>query len=383
MSDLSIPCVLVVADADRVGELAGILSEPLPSPVVSRVEVASSTGGDSTIDLAEAKRPHVVVVTASLEAGDATSLVETLRGMMPRAEVAVVLVGDDRGPIKTVLDAGELAPDRFVARPISPRALRFAVASALEAVLQVRAAGVDLSAPRTVPNQIDDDPTTSNRAEQRRRWSTLADSIIEGVTDDEDDIVDVTDSAVPIDEPTLPPPLIIRPRRQSADDGAPPGPWDEPEAPTREPTLILRDPPDESGAPPDLWNGTPQSRLPGQATAPVPVAPAAPPTLPPLPPRTRTGPRDNSVAMTERREDDDRWSEPMPLAELLDREPAPSVAEQDAAAARDELDELADDLDVGAARQEPRLEVLDDLPDSGPPAPSQSLGEGRDFARQL
>ena len=366
------PCILVVADLDRIGELAGILSEPLPSPVVSRVDVATSTGGDDTIDLVDARKPHVVVVTASLEAGDATALVETLRGMLPRAEVAIVLVGDDRGPIKTVLDAGELAPDRFVSRPVSPRALRFAVASALEAVMLVRG-----TSGSEVEGEIDADPTTSNRAEQRKRWETLADSIVDGPELDEDDeeIVDVTDAAIPIDEPEAPPPLVTWPPGTGAE--AAPQPWDDPHPPAREPTLILRDAPDDAPPRTDHWNGTSQSRSPAER----------PPTEPPpIPSRTRTGPKDGSVAMAERRDTKDRWSEPMPLAELLDpeRDSNREAAEQDAVKARDELDELADDLDLGdEPRSEGRLEVLDDLPDSGPPAAPQSLGEGRDFARQL
>jgi DNA-binding NarL/FixJ family response regulator len=380
----SIPFVLVVADSDRIGELAGILSEPLPSPVVSKIDVAASTGGDDTIDLVEAKQPHVVVVTATLEAGDATSLVGTMRGMLPRAEIAIVLVGDDQGPVKSVLDAGELAPDRFVSRPISPRALRFAVASALEAVLLVRG-----TRPAEAVEEVEAEPTTSNREEQRRRWSTLADSIVEGPPDleDDEDIVDVTDAAVSIDDepdvPPMPPPLIIRPRTQTGDQARP---WEDPQPPAREPTLILRDPPDDAPVA-DSWNGTPQSRSPD-------AAPSVQLGLPPIS-RTRTGPEDDSVAMAERGANDgeDRWSDPMPLAEMLDREldreleraQVQSVAEQDAARARDEVDELGEDLDLGedAGRREGRLEVMDDLPDTGPPAPSSSLGDGRDFARQL
>ncbi|HEY5939059.1 MAG TPA: DUF4388 domain-containing protein [Kofleriaceae bacterium] len=374
----AIPFVLVVADPDRIGELAGILSEPLPSPVASRIDVAASTGGDDTIDLVETRHPHVVVVTASLDTGDATSLVGSVRELMPRDHVAIVLVGDDQGPVKTVIDAGELAPDRFVSRPIAPRALRFAVASALEAVLSVR------SRPTEPVEEIDAEPTVSNRDEQRRRWSTLADSIVQSPEDDEDleDIVDVTDAAVSIDEPDepMPPPLIIRPRRQTGDHGT--RPWDDPEPPAREPTLILRDPPDDAPVA-DAWNGTPQSRYPD---APPSVASQV---LPPIS-RTRTGPEDDSVVMAERGATDgeDRWSEPMPLAELLDRdsdrERAQSAAEEDAAAARDEVDELGElGLGEDAGRREGRLEVLDDLPDTGPPVPSSTLGDGRDFARQL
>ena len=81
------PCVLVVADPARVRELADPFAEPLER---GPIEVATSAGGDDTIDVFTEKVPHVVVVTASLELGDSKSLIEALRSMMPRAEVAVL-----------------------------------------------------------------------------------------------------------------------------------------------------------------------------------------------------------------------------------------------------------------------------------------------------
>ena len=95
--------VLVVADPGRVDELASALAEPLPA---GPVEVIVSTGGDDTIDLFESHSPRVVVLTATLEEGDAKSLIEALREMVPRELVVIVLVGDDvTGVIRTALDA--------------------------------------------------------------------------------------------------------------------------------------------------------------------------------------------------------------------------------------------------------------------------------------
>src|SRR5687768_533736 len=111
-----VPCVLIVADASRLDELVDSLAEPLAA---GPIRVLASTGGDDTVDLFSANQPQVVVVTASLETGDSGALIEALRGMVPsRAEVGIVLVGDTNGPIRTVLDAGELAPDRFVSSPV-------------------------------------------------------------------------------------------------------------------------------------------------------------------------------------------------------------------------------------------------------------------------
>jgi len=152
---------LIVADRERVGELVAALSE------LQHVEVLVSSGGDDTIDLFEARRAVVVVLTASLQIGDTKALIVTLRAMVPRAEVAIVVIGDDVGPIRTALDALDLAPDRFVTRPLSPRALRFAVTGGMDAVRVVRGQGPVLPpAPRpvaegTAPGRIASEPAAA------------------------------------------------------------------------------------------------------------------------------------------------------------------------------------------------------------------------------
>jgi DNA-binding NarL/FixJ family response regulator len=198
------PSVLIVADAARLDELVEIVSEPLAA---GAIRVLSSTGGDDTVDLFEAHQPHVVVVTASLETGDSGALIEALRGMVPqRSDVGIVLVGDANGPIRTVLDAGELAPDRFVSSPVVESALRFAINAVLEAVLLIRS-----SAPS---GAVEGDATQANNARAARlaRWEAIADSMI--VLDD-DDAEEARSEPAP-----LPPPLVIRPRRQDSPDVA-------------------------------------------------------------------------------------------------------------------------------------------------------------------
>src|SRR5690606_8650929 len=62
-------------------------------------------------------------------------LIEVLREMVPRDELVIVLVGDDdTGPVRTALDAIDLKADHFVTRPVSVKALRFAVGGGLERV---------------------------------------------------------------------------------------------------------------------------------------------------------------------------------------------------------------------------------------------------------
>ena len=383
----------------------GALSEPLPTAVVSRVEVLLSTGGDDTIDLFDARRPHVVVVTATLDAGDAAALVETLRGRVPRAEVAVVVIGDSDGPIRTALDATEMQPDRFVARPLAPRALRFAVASALEAVILVRTPVVPATngtSPGTDPgpSAVEDAPTESTRTAQRARWEALADSLVD---DDDDDYAEM----VAVEEPAeLPPPLIIRPRRmtdpnpsivgQAPVEAWKPGttaeliPWTEPEpeAPLREPTLIIRDP-EPAPTPPVVT--TPVAQAPRTNTEDVDPAITTSRTRTVDPPTSRTKTGDEHVDMAERAQPGAMWSEPMPLAELVDRDSrrdleTPPPPSDDRALALDDFDDalvVGDEVIVGRRQSEGRLEVLEGLPDTSSEPPPPSAGDGRDFARQL
>ncbi len=369
--------VLIVADAERMGELVAALAEPLPQQ--GHVEVLVSSGGDDTIDLFAERRPHVVVVMATLEAGDSKALVEVLRGMVGRAEVGIILIGDDpTGPIKNALDASELAPDRFVSRPMSEKALRFAVGSVMESILLIRATagspGTDPS--DSLPSHVNDDPTSSQqRASLRARWEALADSF----SDPEEDAV-IAAEAEPLppmlrrnSDPAIhrgvAPPAAWQPGTTADLDKEPGKPWGVVEIvdpPTREPTLIIQD-----AAPP--------------------VAPSGEMTPVPEPPRTRTG--DHDVHVAERTKAGERWSTPMPLAELLDRD---SVRELERPAGHDDLgiplDDFDDDLmlghETGAERpSQGRLEVLDDLPDAvaiPPPAAAViAAQDGRDFARQL
>jgi len=369
------------------------------------VEVLVSSGGDDTIDLFESRRPAVVVLTASLQVGDTRSLIVTLRAMVPRGELALIVIGDDTGPIRTALDALDLAPDRFVTRPLSPKALRFAVSGGIDTVRLMRGLGpLPPPPPRpmaagTFPGKIDVEPavpvlppvpplpsvppvpsaqsvastpstpstpfgapvasvepvasepndpeSTATRAELRARWEALADSIVDVVDDAELDAfieptakpVESAEAAKPVesaeaanpveparpakpaeparpvrsadatDEPApLPPPVVIKPRRRQPDappdEVALPAAWkpgttDE-LAPTREPTLIIRD------------------LGPGQSAAPaVATASGAPP------PPAGVGP---AVALPPK-STDELWSEPMPVAERPpDRDGQPAVA---------------------------------------------------------
>jgi ActR/RegA family two-component response regulator len=368
VSVTSTPCVLIVADPGRIAELATALDVPVPHGA----DVLVSSGGDDTIDLFSERKPEVVVLTATLELGDASSLIETLRKMVPRAEVQIILVGDDTGPIRTALDAIDIAPDRFVSRPLSTKALKFAVEKSLEVVALVRGQPLpsvitappsaitlprvkvtEEADPAVPPSVVDDAPTSATRAALRARWEALADSI--GDSAEPDEIApEPSEEAAP-----LPPPILIQPRRRTNNDVEAqqrwrPGntaevreDWSE-TAPVREPTLIIRDD-SESG------------------------------------PRERpSDPVMGEPAVTARTKSDERWSEPMPLAALADRD---SSSDLRAAPSTDDFGEFNDDIVVGHDATTPPPHVIRGgvvAPIEDTPAPSEHKeAGGRDFARQL
>lgn len=197
------PCVLIVADPPRTAELVGALAEPLAQ---GALDVLTSTGGDDTIDLFEARRPPVVVVTATLADGDAAALVEALRGMVAPGLVAIVLIGDENGPVRSLLDATEIKPDRFVIAPPAVNALRYAVGTSLETVRAARAAAAP--APAAASRDSADEDTL-----RRSRWNAVPDSFVIEEADGHGDEAD-----------PLPPPIQIRPRIQASPLDAEPSP---------------------------------------------------------------------------------------------------------------------------------------------------------------
>jgi DNA-binding NarL/FixJ family response regulator len=358
------PSVLIVADTARLDELVESLEEELAA---GPIRVLASTGGDETVDMFAAHQPHVVVVTATLETGDSGALIEALRGMVPqRSDIGIVLVGDVNGPIRTVLDAGEIAPDRFVSSPIVESAFRFAVNAVLEAVLLIRS-----SAPS---GAVEGDATQANHARAARlaRWEAIADSMI--VLEDEDEEEARSEPA------PLPPPLVIRPRRQTESPDAAaasawkPGntaeldksgraSWSSMEVPTREPTMIIRDP------------------EPGEVPAPIPpIAPITQQTMPPQP----AAPSEYVAPSTE--------YAPMPLAELLDARRLGTGTRPVRDDVLDDIDDDLGDLDAGPTNERPaiRAEMVPPAPSPAPsdeppvrPSSDSLAQDGRDFARQL
>jgi CheY-like chemotaxis protein len=341
------PCVLVVADRERVGELVAALSE------LSDAEVLVSSGGDDAIELFETRRPAVVVVTAALELGDTRSLIVALRAVVPRGHVAVVIVGDDAGPIRTALDALELSPDRFVTRPLSAKALRFAVTGGIDAVRAIREAtpasplppigmatmpgpGLETPSPALSSGRLSSASASvtasspgPSRATLRARWEALADSL----------------HSAGDDEPgAAPAPVVIQPRRRQLEGAR--------EESSAQGTI------DDAAAP--VWHPGTTSEL----------APAREPTL-----ILREPMLAGDVVVAARTSSEELWSDPVALAEVADREPR---GDDDAASATDDdrLDRCDDGAQANAADRASRAAG------GGPAAPAASPAP-RDFAREL
>jgi CheY-like chemotaxis protein len=367
VTEQPVPVVLVVADPEDVGELTKLLAEPLPT-AVSKVDVVATHGGDDTIDVFEAKKPPVVVTCATLAAGDTASLIEALRGMAPATELAIVVIGDREGAQSIATGVAELRPDGFVNRPIVGRALRFEVANALERVLKTR--GTIPTTTGTAPGTDPGDREEVVKAAQRARWEALADSLVEP-----EPVPDESVEAAPL------PPQPPSDQRYVRSLGGPTHDMQF-ESPPREPTLIIPDPPSTES---------------DSVTSPSEPVRQRPETSPPPPdmPRTRTG--DEHVPMIERASNG-QWSDPMPLAALVDRDSKDRLEEEitktrNASRNSDSdvlanveisdeipLDDFDDDLvigdDIGTMRRpavEARIEVFDD----------SGAVPVRDFARQL
>ncbi len=129
------PCVFLVCEPNETAALRSHFLEPLPQ---GSVEVVVESGGDDALARFFARRPEVVVITATLSTGDSRAMLDALRSATPRGQLGVVLIGDAVGPVRTALDALDFAADRFVARPLSAKSLRFAVGQCLEMVATSR-----------------------------------------------------------------------------------------------------------------------------------------------------------------------------------------------------------------------------------------------------
>jgi hypothetical protein len=399
-----------------VSELADALAEPLPT---GPIDLVVTSGGDDTIDEFDARAPRVVVLTATLEVGDAKSLIETLRDMVSRDRMVIVLVGDDDGPIRTALDAIDMKPDRFVSRPLAAKALRFAVQSGLETVARaigtappvddvadanepvvsrvatpVRGSGPqmhvgsngDASAPvekvavsragtdrgvgiALVGPAVESAPETteSKRTALRARWEAIADSIGDDNLADVDDLDDADGDLIEeeLDDAPPLPAIEIGPRKKGSTNPeflplTPVAPWrpGTTNAMQEEEIAPTREPTlilHDEVQASPMPSLVTQSPL-GTSTAPGLGGEDVP--RPPAAPAAASGPRSSPAEDLASRE---RWSKPVLLSQLIDR--SRDSSRELLATVRDagdlgNVDEVDDDIIVGHPQSTPPPHVL-------------------------
>jgi len=218
--------ILLVANAGDHAELAAALRGDGDAPFDH--ELVFEVGDDATLARFIELAPAVVVVSAALDDGDARALISAMRDAMLPRKVFVVLIGDLDGPIRTAIDALGVG-ERFVARPLSAKALRYAVTSGLAAAGAAPIVAPAIVEPAVAP--VADAPTApvAPPPDLRARWAALADEL----GGDEDDTHDDDEAAAR--GPELPalaaPDLPAAPAWRPGSTEVPPAP--------REPTLIL------------------------------------------------------------------------------------------------------------------------------------------------
>ncbi|HET6612617.1 MAG TPA: DUF4388 domain-containing protein [Kofleriaceae bacterium] len=112
-------------------------------------------GSDDTLTAFRASPPDAVVVCAGLDRGDARSLCAAMRADAGE-RVPIILIGDDHGPIRNALDAAGFEVDRFVSRPLSPKALGFAVKTSVQAARRAAAARMDAVEEQAIDAAVND-----------------------------------------------------------------------------------------------------------------------------------------------------------------------------------------------------------------------------------
>ncbi len=248
--------LLVVSNADSSAEICDLLEG------MGYAEIATGDGGDDTVTLYEKMEPDVVVLCADLDHGDAQALVASMRGL-PHGQIAkVVLIGEEHGPIRNALDAADFGVDRFVGRPLAPKALGFAVRTCVEAAAFHRESlGVEaLVAAEKKPEEVTAPETapaseTSARAPMFRAMKTPPPFVADAVGRRVDEAVDmaiedfVNDAIGALGDLVATDPLMTQTSEPPADA------WEEPPPPApREPTLILSG---GGAAPPPAVDPTP------------------------------------------------------------------------------------------------------------------------------
>lgn len=217
------PKLFVVSNLSERDALSAILGR------VGLDDLVYGDGSDETLAAFRQAPPDAVVLCAGLENGDARSLIAAMRAETGD-RVPIILIGDDHGPIRNALDAAGFEVDRFVGRPLSAKALGYAVRSSVQAA----------------------------RTAATERIKAVEDEALDAaVTESIEEIVTRPTLEMPaMSEPPAAPEPLPAPE-PPADEDTQHGPEIEPEpapaAPSwREPTMVLaHSPTDDHGEPED------------------------------------------------------------------------------------------------------------------------------------
>jgi len=248
------PGVVVVANPNDAAELTELLES------VGCAVAWSGDGGDATLQRIREQPPGVVVLSAHLDQGDARSLAAAARA--EPGPIGIVLVGETDGPVRNALDAIDFSADRFVGRPLSAKALRFAVRTARPGALCP-----DTAPPAPPPKPPAKAPPTPPAVDILEQATNTA---IEAFVNDAMAALPLVDNGWTDSTPSPDPDPDPDPAPDPDPDPDPDSdPDPDPILPPREPTLILDD-----AAPPPLPPAAapafPRVAAPEEPTAPQP-----------------------------------------------------------------------------------------------------------------
>ncbi|HUH02585.1 MAG TPA: DUF4388 domain-containing protein, partial [Kofleriaceae bacterium] len=193
-------------------------------------ELLWGEGGDETYALYDAAAPAVAIMCANLESGDARALAAAMKAGR-HGGVHIILVGESAGPIRNALDAGDFQIDRFVARPLSAKALLYSVRAGLEHPATPPPTAVDQALELAIEDFVSD--AIGSLGELTAEAAPF-DHLPLDHDEVEDEVLTSADASSAATAPVPSPAAVaVADRRVQLDDA-----WDD-APPAREPTLIL------------------------------------------------------------------------------------------------------------------------------------------------
>lgn len=195
--------LLVVSNPDRRDEIEALLADG------GYGSVEFESGAEASVAAFGTAQPEVVILDAELDPGDPRALVAALRDVNPA--VAIILLGQEVGPIRNALDASDFDVDHFIGRPIAAKALLYSVRTGA-ALARTRAAeeaklAVVEAPAASVQARLSED-VISHRAQTQTRIGAAMDEAIDAFLDEA--IAALPSVPEPEPEPAAPAPVADR-----------------------------------------------------------------------------------------------------------------------------------------------------------------------------